>query len=253
MSHRRFFLSSPPQAGRATVSREEAHHLIHVLRTEIGDAIELIDGSGSTWRGQVSEISSTSVTIRDLVELPRLDDGAVRLILVQSLCKSDKLEWILQKATELGISEIRLLAAERSVLKIPTERVQSKLERWNKIILAAAKQSRRATLPPLYPPANCEAICQSLGADLKLVLSENEGQMSLKAVLKKSSPRSVAFCVGPEGGWTTAELAMFLRCSIEPVTLGPNILRTETAAMVTAAILRYELDNRDTSYRPARA
>src|SRR5262249_23109739 len=146
----RFFISSPPLAGQATVSGEEAHHLIHVLRAGIGDLIELIDGSGSAWRGRVAEIDSTTVIIKELVELPRVHASAIRLILVQSLCKSDKLEWILQKTTELGISEIRLLAADRSVLKIPKDRVPAKLERWNKIILGAAKQCRRDTLPDLH-------------------------------------------------------------------------------------------------------
>jgi 16S rRNA (uracil1498-N3)-methyltransferase len=245
MHRRRFFLSSPPQGNRAAVSGEEAHHLIHVLRAEIGDSIELTDGSGSAWRGQVAGIDNASVTIRDLVELPRQDDSGVRLILVQSLCKADKLEWILQKTTELGISEIRLLAADRSVLKVPKEKVQGKLERWNKIVLGAAKQSRRSTLPHLHPPSSCETIFQSLEVDLKLVLAEDERQLSLKTILRRSTPCSVAFFVGPEGGWTAAESEMFLCYTVEPVTLGPNILRTETAAIVTTAILKYELENRD--------
>jgi|RhiMetdeSRZDD1v2_1073273.scaffolds.fasta_scaffold08459_9 16S rRNA (uracil1498-N3)-methyltransferase len=243
MHRRRFFVSLAPQANQATVSGEEAHHLIHVLRAQVGDSIELIDGSGSAWRGQVAEIDSTSVIIRDLIELPRSDASPNRLILVQSLCKSDKLEWILQKVTELGISEIRLLAADRSVLKIPEGKIQAKLERWNKIVLGAAKQCRRSTLPHLHAPDKCAAICQSIEADLKMVLSEDETQSTLKTLLKRSSPRSVAFCIGPEGGWTTPESEIFSHHGIQPVTLGPSILRTETAAIVTTAILKYELEN----------
>src|SRR5215510_7914268 len=91
MHHRRFLLSSPPQANQATLSGDEAHHLIHVLRAEIGDSIELIDGSGSVWRGEVAEFESASVKIRNLVDLPQ-QDATIRLILVQSLCKADKLE-----------------------------------------------------------------------------------------------------------------------------------------------------------------
>jgi 16S rRNA (uracil1498-N3)-methyltransferase len=241
MHRRRFFLSSPPQANQVTLSGGEAHHLIHVLRAEAGDLVELIDGSGSVWRGEVAELDAASLKIRNLVELPR-DDSAVRLILVQSLCKADKLEWILQKTTELGVSEIRLLSADRLVLKIPNEKVQGKLERWNRIILGAAKQSHRNTLPHLHPPSNCSTMCRSLEADLKLVLSEDETQLSLRTLLKKSAPHSAAFCVGPEGGWSPTELEMFLQYNIVPVTLGPNILRTETAAIVGTAILKYELE-----------
>ncbi len=244
MQGRRFFLSSLPQANQATLYGDEAHHLIHVLRAKLGDPVELIDGTGSEWRGRVAEIQTAllAVTINQLIELPRMKDATPRLTLIQSLCKADKLEWILEKTTELGISEIRLLAANRSVLKVPQHRIEAKLERWSKIIVGAAKQSRRSTLPLLFPPADCATICGTLNADLKLAFSTEGSPSTLKDRLRQNNYRSAAFCVGPEGGWTSAESATFLACQFEPVTLGLNILRTETAAIVGTAILKYELE-----------
>ena len=247
MQERRFLLSSPPQANQTTLSGEEAHHLLHVLRAKLGDSVELIDGKGGAWRGKVAEIRTAplAVTINQLTELPRNEDATLRLTLIQSLCKTDKLEWILEKTTELGISEIRLLAADRSVLKLPEHKIEAKLERWNKIIVGAAKQSRRSTLPLLFPPANCVTICRALKAELKLVFSTDDSRSALKDRLRQTTCRSAAFCVGPEGGWTPAERETFLRCELEPVTLGLNILRTETAAIVGTAILKYELESPD--------
>src|SRR5262249_41003323 len=143
MPLRRFLLSFPPEADKVILSGDEAHHLTHVLRVKPGDSIELIDGAGKIWRGDVAVIfpSPLTVTIDGLVELTPTNITVVRLVLVQSLCKAEKLEWILEKTTELGIAEIRLLAADRSVLKVPEQKAQAKLDRWNKIIVAAAKQS----------------------------------------------------------------------------------------------------------------
>jgi 16S rRNA (uracil1498-N3)-methyltransferase len=218
---------------------------MHVLRVKSGDSIELIDGSGRIWRGDVAVISLAplTVTIDGLAELAPTDITAVRLTLIQSLCKAEKLEWILEKTTELGIAEIRLLAADRSVLKVPEQKAQAKVDRWTKIIAAAAKQSRRSTLPVLHAPADCQTICESLEADLKLVLSEDEKRLSLRNVLQRSTGRSAAFWVGPEGGWSPEEQQIFRTYKLEQVTLGGNILRTETAAIVGTALLKYELDN----------
>ena len=245
MPLRRFLLSSPPEGNKAILSGGEAHHLMHVLRVKSGDSIELIDGSGRIWRGDVAVISLAplTVTIDGLAELAPTDITAVRLTLIQSLCKAEKLEWILEKTTELGIAEIRLLAADRSVLKVPEQKAQAKVDRWTKIIAAAAKQSRRSTLPVLHAPADCQTICESLEADLKLVLSEDEKRLSLRNVLQRSTGRSAAFWVGPEGGWSPEEQQIFRTYKLEQVTLGGNILRTETAAIVGTALLKYELDN----------
>ncbi len=243
MHPRRFFLSSL-QENQVALNGEEAHHLIHVLRTRIGDTVEVMDGSGKVWKGRVAQIHTDSVIVSEL-DLLLLDiEPSGALVLIQSVCRADKLEWILQKTTELGVSEIRLLNAERCVVKIPEDKVQNRLERWQKIIVGAAKQSRRSTLPKVHAPAGCKEVFQSIQADLSLLFCESENQMKLKNLLRNYHWKSIAFCVGPEGGWTEREHETFVEKRFQPVSLGPNVLRTETAAIAALAVLKYEMEDR---------
>jgi 16S rRNA (uracil1498-N3)-methyltransferase len=226
----------------AVLDGAEAHHLIHVLRAEIGEPIEVFNGSGEIWKGEILQIEPGAVRLSRLQLLGKEVPSVYRVILIQSMCKSDKLEWILQKATELGIAEIHLLDAERSVVKLPAQRYPNRMERWNRIIMNAAKQSRRSVLPRLFSPVPCPALYQQVQADTKLLLSENETQNRLKKALRTMSTGSIAVAVGPEGGWTLAEEALFRQNGFQSVSLGPNILRTETAAISILSVLNYELD-----------
>ena len=223
------------------LEEREAHHLIHVLRAEVGMSVELIDGRGRVWSARVGEISENRVR---LVEVSLLSEAAgpeVRLTLVQALCKSDRLTWILQKATELEVSEIHLVQGRRSVVRISRDRSRAKLERWRTILVNAAKQCRRSTIPVLYPPLECREVCEAVESDLKLLLQVSPGAVPLKRLLRGKSWPSVAFAVGPEGGWSDEECEAFLHSGFQAVQLGHSTLRTETAALVAAALLRYEL------------
>ncbi len=219
----------------------EAHHLVRVLRAEVGASVELIDGRGCLWSARVGEISGTRVRLVDVSLLSEAAEPEVRLTLIQALCKSDRLSWILQKATELEVGEIYLVQARRSVVRISQDRGRGKLERWRTILVNAAKQCRRSTLPKLHPPLECLEVCEAVESDLKLLLQESPQAMSLKKLLRGKSWPSVAFAVGPEGGWTGEEREAFLRSGFQAVRLGRSTLRTETAATVAAALLRYEL------------
>lgn len=240
MSSRRFLLSEPPFQGRAILLGSEAHHLRGVLRAQPGSVVELFDGSGQVWRGIVDHCSQDRV---ELCQVELREPGsmkAARLVLIQSLCKAEKLEWLLEKCTEIGVDEIYLLEAARSVVRIPKERLDAKMERWRKIVLAAVKQSRRNTFPVLHPPCSLASVCSSLAPGLRLLLSEQEHAESLKKILRCSSWQHAAFCIGPEGGWTEEEHGALVRSGFRPASLGSQILRTETAAVVAAAILKYE-------------
>jgi 16S rRNA (uracil1498-N3)-methyltransferase len=242
MSSRRFYIAAPPANEKALVTGSEAHHLIHVLRAKPGQSIELLDGSGQVWQGEISAMAEGQVEVEHLRLLPAGTKQAIPILLVQALAKADKLEWILQKTTELGVTEIFLLETQHSVLKIPSDRISSKMQRWEKIILAAAKQSRRATLPVLHSPLKCPEAIGLIQADLKLFFSENEKQQQLKPLLRGTKYHSAACCVGPEGGWSAEEEQLFLNAGFIPVSLGENILRTETAALVGISLLRYETE-----------
>ena len=243
MSIRRLYLQTPPRGISANLSGSEAHHLIHVLRARSGDRVELIDGSGRVWTGEVSEIGPESVGLNNVTLIVEKSPSSISLILLQSLCKPDKLEWTLQKTTELGVTEIYLLEAQRSVARIPLERIEAKMDRWKKIIIGAAKQSRRETIPLLHPPVNCRSASEQVNAQLRILFSENQGQRNLKRLMRMKQWNSVAFCIGPEGGWTADEECQFLHQQFQPISLGTHILRTETAAIAALAVLKYEMED----------
>ncbi len=241
MTARRFLLSTQPTGASALLDGREAHHLIHVLRARVGTEVELIDGKGELWSGRVGQILRDRVELVDVALVSTAAQPRVTITLIQALCKSDRLTWILQKATELEISEIYLVQGRRSVVTISEQRREAKLGRWRTILTNAAKQSRRTTIPILHPPAEFREICGALTSDLKLLLHADSQAMALKSLLRGKSWRSVAFAVGPEGGWTAEECNAFQHAGFQAVSLGHSTLRTETAAIVTAALLRYEL------------
>ncbi|MEW5978187.1 MAG: 16S rRNA (uracil(1498)-N(3))-methyltransferase [Acidobacteriota bacterium] len=240
MSLRRFILEMPPQASVAVLTGSEAYHLSRVLRARPGQSVEVTDGSGSVWRGRVGTIEPNSVEVVEL-ELLASHSSAIPITLIQSLCRSEKLDWILEKVTEIGVSEIFLLQAERSVVRLSAERISHKMARWTKILTSAAKQSHNSRLPLLHAPCSIPEICGAVRSRAKFLMAEDEKQTTLKAALRSDQPDSVTFCIGPEGGWTPAESEHFCRHGFRPVSLGSNILRTETAAIVVAGILKYEL------------
>jgi 16S rRNA (uracil1498-N3)-methyltransferase len=201
--------------------------------------VELLDGSGQVWRGVVERCSESEVVLSG-VELLETPSATARLGLIQSLCKADKLEWILEKCTEIGVDDIYLLQAARSVAKIPEERFDAKMQRWQKIMLAAVKQSRRSTFPVLHPPCSLTHLCRGLPPCLKLLLTETERGASLKSIVRSATWDHAIFCIGPEGGWTEREHQDLVEAGFQSASLGGQILRTETAALVVAAILKYE-------------
>ncbi len=219
----------------------EAYHLIHVLRAQVGARVELIDGMGRLWSARVGAILGDRVRLVEVALLSETAAPEVRLTLIQAFCKSDRLAWILQKATELEVSEIYLVHARRSVVRISRDRQPAKLERWRTILVNAAKQCRRSTIPTLHPPLDCREVCETVESALKLLLHASPEAMPLKKLLRGRSWPSVAFAVGPEGGWSGEESQTFLRSGFQPADLGSSTLRTETAATVAAALLRYEL------------
>jgi 16S rRNA (uracil1498-N3)-methyltransferase len=225
----------------AILSGSEAHHLVHVLRAVPGFRLELMDGKGKVWEGELESVEEGLVRLNGLrlLEQPLIDPP--KIILAQVLPRTDRLEWILEKTTELGIDEIYLLEAQRAVVKIPANRLENKLERWRKILQSAAKQSHRTTLPLLHPPMHCEPFAGSIHADLKILFSENESENRLKTLLSGFQPASVLYGIGPEGGWTPHEERCLKDAGFVAASLGRNILRTETAAITALAILRHEL------------
>jgi 16S rRNA (uracil1498-N3)-methyltransferase len=234
---RRFFVEKF-DGQRALVSGDRAHHLGVVLRAQAGQLYELSDGA-RVCLGRIEKVARDSVEFALLEELPA-NDPALRTTLLLSVVKFDSFEWAIEKATELGVSEIVPLAAARSEKGLIVA-AEKRSERWRKIVLEAAQQSRRVRLPALQPVAKPEAAFAARGYRLGIFLSERSDAPSLRVALGNRRASNAVLAIGPEGGWTDEERAAALKAGFLETSLGSLILRTETAVIAALANLSYAL------------
>ncbi|MBI4461713.1 MAG: 16S rRNA (uracil(1498)-N(3))-methyltransferase [Acidobacteria bacterium] len=239
MARRRFFVSDFAQ-GRALLLGETAHHVAHVLRARPGQLYELSDQK-SVWIGRVISVSPKKVEFELVEPVGAAAEGA-RLVLLVAVIKFARFEWLLEKATELGVSEIVPVAAARSDRHL-VRAANARAPRWEKVLQAAAEQSRRTFLPQLRPLAEFSVgLAAAEGCDARILLSESSDAPPLRRWLRaEPQPHKVALAVGPEGGWTAEELAAAHEAGFVEVSLGRQILRTETAVLSALAIVGYEL------------
>ena len=222
---------------------DEAQHLICVLRLKKNDFVSLFDGMGKKVIATIIAINRDSVKLK-IIETRVLDaEPMVEITLYQSIPKKDKFEWIIQKATELGAKQIVPIITERTIVNITNENVAKKLLRWQKIAQEASKQSNRACIPLVSEPMPFNKILNNLNHDLVLFLWNSEQSEKIKTVLDKfngAKLKSVGVFIGPEGGWSPSEIEIAKTKNIISVSLGPRILRTETASLTVLTILLYE-------------
>ena len=248
MMRRRFFVEKFA-GGRAELRGEAAEHLGRVLRAEPGQVYELSDGE-QVWLGRVeknSRASSASGQGRNgaiefaLIEQIPARESALRIKLLLSVVKFDRMEWSLEKATELGVREIVPLAAARSE-KALILASKKRAERWRKILLESAQQSRRLRPPVLAEIAKTEDALAEADASVRIILSERADAKPLREILQSVSANEVCLAIGPEGGWTDGEFAAAAKNQFREASLGREILRTETAVIAALAILKYALE-----------
>jgi 16S rRNA (uracil1498-N3)-methyltransferase len=227
-------------AETAVMEGEAAHHLGRVLRAQAGQLYELSDGE-RVWLGRIESVGRDRVQFALVEELP-VFHPSVDVKLLLAVVKFDAFEWALEKATELGVSTIVPLAAERSEKALLTAAAK-RAERWKKILLEASQQSRRVRVPRLQ---NLRLIDDALSDDTdgaRLCLSERPEAPSLKRVISDVKAQSATLAIGPEGGWTDRELEVARQNGFREVSLGRLILRTETAVIAAMASLHYALDS----------
>jgi len=251
----RFFAPpfSPPHAGgikgggtRVVLQGDVAHQISAVLRMRAGDTIVVLDDSGWEFEVRLTQVGRTEASGEILERRPAGAEPRVRLTLFQSLLKRDSLEWVLQKCTEIGVAAFVPVVSQRTIVSRPQDVSDSKIRRWRRIVVEAAEQSRRGRLPALHPAVRFEqAVAGTGGFDLSLIPWEEEQDAGLRAALaavkgEQRGPLSVALFVGPEGGFAGDEVALAKAHGAQPITLGPRILRAETAAVVAASLILYE-------------
>ncbi len=234
---RRFFVEKF-DGQSALMEGEAAHHLGRVLRAQAGQLYELSDGS-KVWLGQIDIVSRDAVHFQLVEEIPS-HKPSLETTLLLAVVKFDAFEWALEKATELGVSRIVPLAAERSEKGLLAAAVK-RSERWQKILLEASQQSRRVQLPVLEAVAKPESAFSNYQDGVRVLLSELPEAGSFRSVLAGKDSHCAALAIGPEGGWTEAEFAAARRFGYQEASLGKLILRTETAVVAGLAAINFAL------------
>lgn len=239
---RRFFIDEKAiEGGNAIISGNLFCHMSRVLRLKIGTRVILSDGIGRRHAGVIESVGKENMTVR----LEESSSEPVRpvkplLTLYQGLPKGSKMEFILQKSTELGADVLVPFVSGRSVARLPKDREVERMERWRKIIREAARQSDSTIIPQISPVMGLTEILATADQTVKLLLWEEEKANRLKSVLgSQPFPESVAVMVGPEGGLSAEEATAAAAAGFIPVTLGTRILRTETAGIALLAVLQF--------------
>ena len=234
---RRRWIADELSGNQAAIAGSHAEHLIRVLRARIGQEFDIATDAGVR-RGRIVAINADRVEFELGQEVPAAATPQVTLVL--SIFKFDRMEWAIEKCTELGVARIVPVIAQRSETHLAAA-AGKRVERWQRITRQAAEQSRRVSSPEISPPMKLkEAV--ALPGGTRIVLSECEPDQTLKDILQSHSPGGeILLAVGPEGGWTESELQLFGEAKWTAASLGSAILRAETAAMAALAVVMSEL------------
>ena len=228
--------------GVLVLSPEESRHVVAVLRVVVGDDVLVLNGRGHEAVGRVMLADKRGVSL-ELSHCRLLPEPAFQTTLYVGVPKLPAMETILQKATELGVWRICPVLTAHSVVKLPAEKQAAKLDRWNKILMAAVKQCRNPRVPELLPVTDMAGALDCVGElDLSIVGSLEEGALSVKDLVASSAPLRVGLWIGPEGDFSREEYAALHEKGVRAVSFGERILRAETAVVVALAILNYELE-----------
>jgi 16S rRNA (uracil1498-N3)-methyltransferase len=228
---RRRWIADDSDSNTATLKGDQALHLAKVLRAEPGQIFDVV-ANGFLHRAEVLRVGESEVVFTLHEELEA--DAALPVHLLMAVFKFDHMEWGIEKATELGVSRITPVIARRTEKHL-AQAATKRVERWRRIVREAAQQSRRSDVPAVDDPVTLKSALEGTDAGRKLLLAETEQENSLRAALV-DGVQSVALAIGPEGGWTAEEMKLFEAAGWKSVTLGPRILRAETAAIAALAV-----------------
>lgn len=226
----RFFIDAPLALGSLALPETAAHYIGRVLRLTSGSAVQLFDGSGQEYLGELVEVGKKQVRVELRRQFAGLPESPLQIHLGQGLSRGERMDWAIQKATELGVAQITPLISERCEVRLNDERADKRLAHWRQIAISACEQCGRSVVPTIHPP-------QLLGdwlpveAELKLVLHPVAAPLASHA-----QPRTLAFLIGPEGGLSEHEVEQAQQAGFQAARLGPRVLRTETAPVVALSV-----------------
>lgn len=240
----RLFVTPSQLAGEETLlDGEDYAHLVRVLRADIGQHVTLLDGAGRARSAVVSGIGRNAVQMTLGADCPLPKEPVCHITVLQAIGKGDRFEEAMQHGTEAGASAFLPIRADRGMVDISEKKLSERMRRWGRILRGAAEQSGRAAIPVLHKPASLiEALADQI-AEVRLLLQPGEGRAHIGDLLPEK-PSSVIIAVGPEGGWSEREINAAGEADCRQVTLGPRVLRTETAALVAISQILYHYERR---------
>ncbi|HEU4487202.1 MAG TPA: 16S rRNA (uracil(1498)-N(3))-methyltransferase [Povalibacter sp.] len=233
----RIFCEGPLTNGATvTLPAAGAYHVARVLRMRVGAPLVVFDGNGSDYQAEIVEVDGDKVLVTLHSQAPGTGESPIRITLVQGVSRSERMDWTLQKATELGAAAVSPVLTARSVVRLDANQAAKKQAHWRGIVVGACEQCGRSKIPPVSLPVSLRDYFANVRKDgMRLVLSPS-APASLAGIA--SLPSKVELLIGPEGGLDDDEIAAAQKVGFMPVRLGPRVLRTETAAVVALTVLQ---------------
>jgi len=236
----RFYAPDIPVDGTpVSLPQDEAHHLAHVMRLGVGRSVHVFDGRGHEYRAEILEVSRRGVVVRPIERVEAARESALRGVLAPAVLKGDHMDAVVRDATMMGVAEIVPVLTDHVVVPARALAGSGPGSRWWRVALGAAKQCGRAVVPSISPPARLAEIVRPGTPTVMLVEPRCTGQSATGIAALARDRREVLLLVGPEGGWSEAELAAAAEAGVHRWSLGPRTLRADSAAMVALSILGY--------------
>ena len=212
-----------------------ANHVGRVLRMKPSDPLILFNGRGGCWQARIHSVNKRQVQVVPLEHISKDNESPLNISLGQSLSRGERMDYALQKAVEVGVTEITPLFTERCEVKLNSDRQEKRLRHWQQVIISACEQCGRNMIPAIHPPVALEQWISSRTSELNFVLHHRTSQ----ALAGYSTPQSVSLLIGPEGGLTADEISAAEQSGFHPLALGPRVLRTETAPVAAVSLMQY--------------
>jgi len=238
-----YFPDPIPADGRCQLDAPKAHHVSHVLRLKVGDAVILFDGRGTAYDAQIAQCQQQTVSL--VVQQLRIErtESPLRVNLVQAVSSGDRMDYTIQKAVELGVNTVQPVLSARCVVKLSGERADKRIAHWQAVVIAACEQSGRLVVPEVKPLLRYTQYVEQALPDGEIgLLLDPLATNNLRAIAPlpgdAEGRAAVSVLVGPEGGLTADEVTRAIECGYQAIRLGPRILRTETAAVALLAAMQ---------------
>lgn len=242
MRRSRIYCEQPLSTDQSMLlDQRNSHYLLHVLRVKADQTLILFDGHGADYRATITEVSRKSVNVlihEKIAPEDTVSESPLQLTLAIAISKGERMDWVMQKATELGVTCIQPLMTKRVDVKLNAERMAKRMDHWLGVVIGACEQSGRAVLPTLLAPKPITSWLTEDSSDFKLVLRAQGTRLSSLAAEVIKPPTSVSILIGPEGGLDETELTLAENASFLATGFGPRILRTETAPIVALSLLQ---------------